>query len=192
MATAEQLVVRAYRLLGAIDIMEDAPSSREMTIGLETMQHMIDAWSANSLNIADRTITGTTTADSTVVTSVSRVDQLAPGLNISGTGVSARIASIDTASQITLDTAATASGTVSLACTALPFEAKYEKSVAALLAIDLAPMLRIIPSKQLTDMAKDGWSNLTANFMVTPFVVFDKDIMFTSIRRDSGVITGNG
>ncbi|MEI7862463.1 MAG: hypothetical protein WCJ21_07525, partial [Planctomycetota bacterium] len=68
-------------------------------------------------------LTGNTTRTSAVVTNVSSTSALAPGMLVSGTGISAgtTIRSVDSATQITLSAPATATGTgVALAFTAGP------------------------------------------------------------------------
>jgi hypothetical protein len=193
MSTAEDIVTDAFRLLGALDILDAEPSPAEMTAGLRVLSRMVDSWAADGLNIVTRTLTGNTTTGSAAVTDLSSTSQLAIGLNVSGTGIpSARIQSIDSTTQITLDANVTSGGSPSITFTAIPFEAKYEKGVTALLAMDLAPMMGITAPKRVVDMSKDGWASLTANFIRTPDVIFDRDLLFTSIRRDSGVVTGNG
>lgn len=194
--TAEEIVTAAFRLIGALDIAEERPSAAEMTNGLRVLGRMIDSWQASSLNIVTRSLTANFSSGSTTVTDLSSTAQLAPGLNVSGTGIAdgTRVASIDSTTQITLDTATTVQGSgTTLTFTALPFESKYEKGVIALLAMDLAPQLGIynIPLT-VQNMASDGWANLTANFMQTGTIIYDKDLLYTSIRRDAGVTIGNG
>lgn len=64
-------------------------------------------------------LTGTLTANSRVVTAISSTAGLTTAYAVSGTGLlqSSRIASVDSATQVTLNQAATASGTVSLTFT---------------------------------------------------------------------------
>jgi hypothetical protein len=61
-------------------------------------------------------LTGTTTSGSTIITGISSTTGLTTDFAVSGTGIAtnSRIASVDSATQVTMDVAATASGTVTL------------------------------------------------------------------------------
>ena len=170
MATAQDIVTRACRALQAIDINEQ-PSPNEMQVGLDLLEAMIAEWASHNLNTVDRTLTGTTTLDSPEVTQV-ETETLAKGMNVSGTGIpaAARIQSIDhRRGTVTLTANATASATVPLIFTLLPFEAKYEQGVIALLALQFAPQLGIdnIPG-MVARNADRGWSAIKGNFFRVP------------------------
>ena len=170
MATAQVIVTFAYRALQAIDINEQ-PSPNEMQVSLDTLNTMIAAWAAKNLSVTDQTLDGTTGLDSPDVTSI-ETDLLAKGMNVSGSGIpaSTRIKAIDhRSSSITLTANATASATVSLFFTVLPFEAKFEQGVIALLALQLAPQIGIdnIPA-MVGRNADQGWSALKGNFFHIP------------------------
>jgi hypothetical protein len=170
MATAQEIVTRAFRALQAIDINEQ-PTPNEAQVGLDTLEAMIADWATHNLNTVDQTLGGTTAAGSPEVTQV-ETEALARGMNVFGTGIpdAARIKSIDHRRKtVTLTINATASGTVSLIFTLLPFEARYEQGVTALLALQLAPLLGIdnIPG-MVTRNAVKGWQAIFANFYRIP------------------------
>lgn len=188
MATAQELVTYAYRLIGALDISETAPDPSMAAVGITALQNMIEGWAASSsLNVLDQTITGTTTDDDPTITDLASTAKLAVGMNVSGTGVpnsGARILTIDSLTKVTLDVDCTASGSVSLTFVTLPFEAKYERGIEALLALELAPLIgedNIPPIVQ--KMAADGWAALMANFAPVPDAVFDEGILSTTTTR---------
>lgn len=193
MSTAQELVTESLRLLGQLDIYEDAPSPILMNVGLKTLEMMLASWKTKGLNLAEVTVTGTVEAGSTEINDIASTAELAPGLNVTGTGVSSRIDTVDSTTKITLKQAATISGSsVSLVCTALPFEDKYERGIAALLALDLAPKVQEAEiSDMVRVMATDGWTALTANYMLTPEASFDRALIYTSVRR-SGIVSYNG
>jgi hypothetical protein len=85
----------------------------------------------NVLNTEEITKTGTTGSGSAVVTSVSNVTDLYPGLPVSGSGipVGARIKSVDSASQITLSAPCTATATITMT-----FDVSYWYTVASVAA----------------------------------------------------------
>jgi hypothetical protein len=185
MATAQDIVTSAFRALHAIDINEQ-PSPNEAQVGLDTLSAMIAFWSTKKLNVADQTLTGTTTLGSADVSGLD-VSVLAPGLNVAGTGIPAgtRIKSIS-GSTVTLTAAATASGTVALIFTALPFEAKHELGVIALLAMQVAPLVGIdaIPAMVVRN-ADLGWSALRGQFLRRSKSKFD-------LPRDDHLVKSDG
>lgn len=203
MSTAAELVVDAFGLLNAIDIVEAAPSPAEITKGLRAFSQMVDSWATEGLAIADQTrtcdIDGTTAvipSPTDPLTSVVDVLRLAPGMNVNGTGVvyGSRILSIDSKSQaITLDQATESqASSVSVTFKALPFEAKFERGVAALLALQIAPLIGMdnIPP-MVVRMAQSGWTALQANFMRIPPVGFDPGLALTSMRQNNVLISQN-
>ncbi len=194
MSTAQELVTDAYGMLGVLDLNELAPSATEMTKGLRVLSQMIASWQADGLTLADVSVTGTVDGSTAVITSISDTSRLAPGMNVTGTGVSGRIFSIDDINRtITMDAVTTIAGSNrTLACVAMPFEAKFENGVAALLAMELAPMAGEdnIPA-QVQRMAQNGWSALQANYFRPGRVSFDPMLTQTSMRRTT-VLNQNG
>jgi hypothetical protein len=200
MSTAQEIVTDAFGLLVSIDIVETAPSPTEMTKGLRVLSQMIDSWATEGLSIADQTrtcvldgTTGVLTGMVDPLTSLVDVLKLAPGMNANGTGipVGARILGIDDASKrVQLDMATMIAGSsVAVTFTALPFAAKFERGVAALLAMQLAPLVGEDNVPPMTArIAQSGWTALQANFMRIPPVGFDPALVLTSIQRTTGAI----
>lgn len=173
--TARKMITRACRALGATDINEE-PSPNETQEGLDTLNAMIEGWASRNLLVTDQTETGTTSSGSTEVTDIETAT-LARGMNVSGTGIAAdtQIESIDDRnSTITLSVAATASGTVSLAFALIPFQAKHEQGLTALLALQLAPQVGIdaIPG-MVARNATDGMSAIRGQYMRRTGSTFD-------------------
>lgn len=193
-STAEEIVTDAFGLLTAIDINEVTVSPPEMTKGLRALTRMLDSWAGEGLNVSTQILTGTTTIGSATITGFTSTAKLAPGLNINGTGIplAARIKTIDSDTQITLDSNATASGTVTLTFAALPFEAKFEEAICAQLALRLAPLVgeEKIPDMTVV-MAGAGWSSLCANFRRVPKAQFDPMLVNTFQQR-MGLAGTNG
>jgi hypothetical protein len=163
---------------------------------------MIDGWATEGLQTVDQTRTCTLDGTTGLLTSITdellaslssnpadiaNVLKLAPSMNASGTGipVDARILSIDDRRrEVMLDQATTIAGTVSVAFSAIPFAAKFEQGVAALLAMRMAPMMGVDNIPAMTArMAQSGWLALQANFMRIPPVTFDEGLSQTSSRR---------
>jgi len=165
-------------MLSAIDMAEDAPSPADTTRGLRALNQMLDAWAAEGLNVVAQTLTGTTTSASAVISSLTSTAKLAIGMNVAGTGI-----------QITLDTVATASGSVSLAFEVVPFQPRYEEGVAALLALRVALLIGEdnIPA-MVVRLANNGWAQLSANFMRTPEMGFDVALLDSYSRRTSAIV----
>jgi hypothetical protein len=185
MSTAQEIVVDALGMLGVLDINETAPSSVEMSKHLRSLTQMIDAWAAEGLKVEDQTITGTVDGSTAVITDVSDTTKVAPGMTVTGTGVSGRILSVDDANDtITMNAVTTVAGSeVSLACTAMPFQSKFEQGVTALLALRLAPLYEAQPPDYVVKMAADGWQALQANFARPGVMGFDPALTNTSTGR---------
>lgn len=193
MSSAETVVTEAFKAINAIDINETAPSPAEAAAGLARLNRMIDSWQGQGLNTATVAMAADVTLDSPTIT-VASTRRLAPGLNVTGTGVTGRILSIDSPTQFTLDADATAGGSsVTLTFTALPFQPKFELGVIALLAMRLAVSADDVPPWVAQD-AHDGWLALQANFIVVPSASFDLGLTNTSLqsRVSSGAFDGNG
>lgn len=200
MSTAQEIVIDAFGLLSAIDINEAAPSPVEMTKSLRVLDQMIAGWAREGLATTDVTrtcvvdgTTGMLTGVTDPLTSSTDVLKLAPGMNASGTGVTGRILSIDDlAKKVQLDAVTTVAGTaVSVAFTLLPLHPKFERGVAALLALEIAPMIGQDNIPPMTvRMAQSGWLALQANFMRIPPVGFDPALFQTSARNRQ-VLLGN-
>jgi hypothetical protein len=198
MSTAQEIVIDAYGMLGAIDITETAPSPVEMTKCLRVLDQIIAGWARDGLAVADQTRTCTLNGTTGLITNpidplTGLVDtiKLAPGMNASGTGISGRILTVNEAGhQIQMNQVTTIAGTaVPVAFTILPLEAKFERGVAALLALQIAPLIGEdnIPPMVVRE-AQNGWAALQANFMRIPLIGYDPALVLTSIQRTTSAI----
>jgi hypothetical protein len=188
MSNARDTVTAAYRMIGGIDINTEEPSPALMTRGLDWLTKLLDQWIGEGLNLATQVITGTLVATSSIVTGLSSTAALAPGMNASGTGIpaAARILTIDSPTQVTLDQAATTPGTVSITFAALPFKPSYQLGVEALLALQLAPLVQIDEIPPMVALnASRGWDLLVGNFFRVPDASYDPALTSTSVRRTS-------
>lgn len=187
MATAQEIVTRAFRRLQAIDLNEQ-PTAAEMTNGLAALSEMVNAWAADGIPTETQTLTGTTTDESDVISGLDTTKNLARGFNVSGTGIPAttRIEEIlsDTCIRLTQD--ATASGSVSLTFALMPIDDRHQKAVVALLAEYMAgdSGLPDAPPKVIRD-AQDGWAAILAHYIQTPKVTHDNALVYTDGRGRS-------
>jgi len=197
MSTAQQLVTDAFGMLNLIDINEAAPSPVEMAKGTRALSQMIEAWKGNGWSIKDTTRTCVVDGSTPVITSptdpvsgVVDVMELAVGMNVSGTGVTGRIKAIDDSRRtFTMDTATTIAGSPLLTFTVLPFEAKFEEGISALLALRLQLMTGGQPPAYVVKMASDCLHNLAGQYLRVPHVSFDPQLLGTSTQRSSTLIT---
>ena len=192
MSSVQKIVSHAMRQIGALDLAETEPSAIEMENAIAVLNQMVASWEADGLNIKTRTLPASFD-NASLILRLEDTSQLAPGLNVSGTGIaSSRIVSIDSAQRITLDVATTQAGDgVDVTFTALPFEPKFEQGVIALLGLMLAPTCGIMQVPPIVEkLAASGWTALSANFMPTPAFSPDPALLYTSVRRSSGTILG--
>jgi hypothetical protein len=141
------------------------------------------------LSVLDHSLTGDFTSGEAGVTGLKSTlgylpatKRLAPGMNVTATGISARILSIDGEDSFTLDAVATLAGAAAtIAFTMLPFQPRFEEGVIALLALRLAPLIGEdnIPAIVL-QMARDGWLALQANFAAPRAATFDPGLIWTT------------
>ena len=175
MATAQDIVTRAFRRLQAIDLNEQ-PSAAEMTNGLAALSEMVNGWAADGIPTTTQTLTGTTTDDSDIVTNLDTTKNLARGFNISGTGIAsgARIEEIPSLTSIRMTEDATASGSVSLTFSITPIDDRHQRAVVAMLAVYMAGDSGYpdAPPRVVRD-AEDGWSAILAHYLQTPQTVYD-------------------
>lgn len=174
MATTSDLVTRAYRRLGAINITEE-PSAAFMTHGTTCLSELMNAWSIPLPELATRTLTATVTSGDTTLVFES-TEHLADGLNVSGTGIpsGAYITEVTNDTDVEISANATASGEdVAIAITPIPFPAKHEGGIVALLAKRLAMDLRMPISPDLEEAASMGWTLLLADYMPDKKTEFD-------------------
>lgn len=174
MASAEQIVTRAFKRLSLIEANESV-SAADLQHGLSALNEMISSWAADGLATADQTETGRVTDGDTVIREID-VSKLAIGMFVSGDGIpsGAVIDDIGTPNSLILSQAATASGAeVSLTFTALPFDASLEAGVVALLAVRLAEDYGKSPGPILMRDADRGEKQLQAAFLHVPKARFD-------------------
>lgn len=176
MATAQEIVTRAFRRLQAIDLNEQ-PSAPEMTNGLAALSEMVNAWAADGIPTETQSLTGTVTEDSPNITDLDTTVNLAPGHNISGTGIpsGARIKSILSATSVEMTVDATASGSaVALTFALMPIDDRHQKAVVALLAVYMAGDSGYpdAPPRVVED-ARDGWNAILAHYIPTPSATYD-------------------
>lgn len=189
MATAEQTVLRAYLELGAIDIDTTTATLRSalMSHGLDMLSRMINSWVADGVdvNIATAAITCTTAQYSKILTDMASTTAVAPGMQISGTGIPAStlVESIVTTTSLQMTNEATADGTVSLTFTQIPFDERFEDAVIALLAVRLSPSTRVPVSEALARFADNGWNQIQAAFVRAPVAQFDDALTSLSSTR---------
>lgn len=198
MTTAE-IVAEAFKAINAIDINEASASPAETAVATNRYTRMVAGWEAQGLNVGTVTKACVVTSGSAEITFQSATppittERLAPGLNVSGTGIAAltRILSVDSATKLTLDAAATASGSVTLTFTALPLQEKFEPAIIALLAQRLAVSPEDVPA-WVNEEARVGWQALCANFMLVLPATLDTMLTnMTQTNQLSGVVLDNG
>lgn len=188
MATATEIVQRAFRRLALFDATESA-SGADLEDGLAALNEMISSWAADGLATADQTLEATVTSGDPAIADLESTSDLAVGMYVTGSGIpsSTLVKSIDSGSKITLTKDATASGSeVELTFTALPFDAKLEAGVVAMLAVRLSEDYGKPPGPVLLRDAERGESQLRAAFLHVPKAGFDLGLT----RMPSTIIRG--
>jgi hypothetical protein len=187
MATAEDIVQRAVRRLGLVDPTESV-SGADLDHGLAALNEMISSWAADGLATADQTLPATVTSGSAEIAGLESTSTLAVGMYVTGTGIptATLIKSIDGETTLTLTKAATASGETTLTFTALPFDARHEAGVVAMLAVRLAEDYGKTPAAVLVRDAERGEERLRAAFMTILPASFDTALTRTSMRVSRG------
>lgn len=189
MATAQEIVTRAYRRLQAIDLNEQ-PTEAEMTNGLAALSEMVNSWASNGIPTETQTLTGTFTSGQAKVTDLATTANLAPGFNISGVGIAsgARIKSICSATSIEMTENATADGAaVSLTFSLTPIDDRLQKAVVAMLAVYMAgdSGMPDAPPRVVMD-AEDGWYAVLAYYLQTGKPEYDRAYIDTTVRGPYG------
>lgn len=177
MATAEQLVTRAYRRLQAIDINEE-PSDTEMSHALDVMSEMVNGWNG-SVTTQTFTVTGDLTSGDDVVRNVSDVGDIMIGLNVSGTGIAAltTVKEVQSGNTIRLSLAATSNlGSATLTITFLPIPAQFEGALVALLAVRLSEDIGLPVSPKLLMDSNGGWADILAGYIPDRKTVYDRGL----------------
>lgn len=178
MATAQQLVTRAFRRLGAIDIAEE-PSDTEMTHGLAVFSEVLNGWASLGIPTEDQTIVADVTDDDDVIDGLQdpyNTDRLGIGLNVAGTGIPASATVKDvlsrTAFKLSADPTATGSD-ITLTIAFLPMPVRYEGAAVALLAVRLSEDLGLPVSAKLQKDAEDGWHAILSGYLPDRLTEFD-------------------
>ncbi len=184
-ATVADVVTRAYRRMEAID-MAEAPSDTEMSNGVTALQEMFDSWGHELPELTEQVFLGSTTSGDPTVTFTDAV-MLADDLNVSGTGIAASttIASVTNTKEIELSANATASGTVDLTFSPVPFPVRHRAGITALLAVYMAgdTGLPDAPAR-VADDADKGWTRLLADYMPDNKTVFDRVLIQPIVTWD--------
>lgn len=180
MATAQELVTRAYRRLQAIDIYSEA-SDAEMTHGLTCLSELINGWAMPLPELAVRTLPATVVSgDATLVFQDTAL--IMPGLNVSGNGIpaDAYVLSVTNGADIEISANATASAEdVDVTFTPIPFPVKHEGGVIALLAVRLAEDLGVPVLPQIQKDADAGWYALLGSYTKDTKTEFDRGLVRT-------------
>jgi hypothetical protein len=174
MATAQEIVTRAFKRLSLIEANESV-SGADLADGLAALNEMISSWAADGLATGDQALTGAIVSGDATVSELETTADLAIGMFVSGTGIPAStlIKSIDGPTKVTLNQNATSTGSFSLTFTALPFDASLEAGVVALLAVRLAEDYGKTPGPILMRDADRGEKQLQAAFLHVPKARFD-------------------
>jgi len=72
----------------------------------------------------------------------------------------------------------------------LPIDARFEKPVVDMLAVEIAPMFGLEPSAQLVRDALDGWDTIQAAFFAVPATQFESGLAYTGHFSQAGNILG--
>lgn len=185
MATAQEIVTRAYRRLQAIDLNEQ-PTAAEMTNGLAALSEMVNSWAADGIKTDSQTLTGNITSGEPYISNLDTTANLGPGMNISGTGIAAgaRIKSVCSSSKVEMTLDATASGSPSLTFALMPIDDRLQKAVVAMLAVYIAGDLGLPDaSPRVVSDAIEGKDALLAYYLQTPKVTHDAALIYADDRR---------
>lgn len=188
MASAEQIVTRAFRRLGTFEA-NSSVSAEDLQHGLAALNEMISSWAADGLTTADQSLVASVVSGSAELRELETTANLAVGMFVAGPGIpsGAMIESIDSATQVTMTQNATLTGMPTLSFTPLPFDARHEEGVVAMLAVRLAEDYGQTPGPVLVRDADRGMERLRAAFMHVPRATFD----FALTRTPSQIIRGS-
>ena len=177
MATAQEIVTRAYRRLQAIDLNEQ-PTEAEMTNGLAALSEMVNAWAVHGIQTETQTLAATVTDDSAILSNLDTTANISPGLNIAGTGIAsgARIKRILSPTTLEMTADATADGTaVSCSFSLMPIDDRHQRAVVAMLAVYMAGDSGLLdaPPRVVQD-AIEGEQAILAHYIQTPIAEYDR------------------
>lgn len=74
----------------------------------------------------------------------------------------------------------------------LPLDARFERAIVALLAVDQAETYGKTPGPILMRDADEGWNAIQAAFFAVPLSSFDRSLKWTGNYTDYGYFLGNG
>jgi len=173
--TTRDIITRALRRIRVVGITQDVPAEHA-THARDVFCDMIASWE-RGLNTETVSIIGNTSNGSRTVTDLDNTTNLrnaydlSVDMAVSGTGIATgtRIWSIDNKDEITLDTAATASGTgVTLSFTPIPFDDSLTAALIAVLAYRLAEDYGQQIGPILAEQAKRGQAEIDGAFLYIP------------------------
>lgn len=197
MATAREIITRSLRRLRVVGVMEDPPAEI-LTHGLNAFNDMLSAYEADNLTTETVIITGNVSNGSKRITNLNSTSNLTDtsdlvvGMEVSGTGVSARIHEIINTGEVDMTTAATATGTgVTLTFSALPMDDSLTEALVSVLAVRLAEDFGRSIGPVLARDAKRGQAQIDGAFLKVPRQELDRTLTDMSSRRWYGdVIDG--
>lgn len=191
MATTQEIITKALRRIRVIGLLEEPPAEYS-THTLAALNGLLASWSARGWATDNQSLAANYTNGSKVVTGLSatanRVDTsgLVVNMYVSGTGIptGARIQSIDSSDQITLDVAATANGAAAtLEFTILPLDDSLEHALVAVLAVRVAEEFGAGIGPVLARDAREGEDMLAGALMRIPYTSFDDALIITPGSR---------
>lgn len=191
MATTQGIITKALRRIRVVGILQDPPAEMSKH-ALDALNAQLSSWSAEGLSTDNQSMVGNYQTGSKTITGLSNsanqvgTAMLSPRMHVSGTGIASgtRIFSVDSADQITLDTAATASGSLaSLNFTILPLDDNLEAALVAVLAVRLAPDFGAQVDPVLARDANRGEYQIQGAFFKLPRSSFDTALTHTASRR---------
>ncbi len=173
--TTRDIITRALRRIRVVGITQDVPAEHAVH-SRNVLCEMITSWE-RGLNTAVISLVGNTSNGSRTITDLDNTTNLrnaydlSVDMAVSGTGIASgtRIWSIDNKDEITLDTAATASGTgVTLSFTPIPFDDSLTAAIVAVLAYRLAEDYGQSIGPVLKEHAVRGQAEIDGAFLYIP------------------------
>lgn len=197
MATAREIITRSLRRIRVVGITEDPPSE-VVTHALNAFNDLLSAYEADNMTTETVIITGNVSNGSKKITNLNNTsnlkntDALVVGMEVSGTGVSARIHEILNTAELNLTAAATATGTgVTLTFSALPMDDSLTEALVSVLAVRLAEDFGRSIGPVLARDARRGQAQIDGAFLKVPKQGVDRTLTDMSSRRWYGdVING--
>lgn len=188
MATVREVITRALRRIRVVGLLE-SPSSEIEKHTLSAFNDMLSAYEADGLTTETVILTGNTSVDSRTVTGLNgtlySAGNLVVGMEVNGTGVSARVHEIKSDNEIVLSDVATATGTaVTLTFSALPMDDSLTQALVAVLAVRMAGDFGATVDPVLAHDARHGQAQIDGAFLKVPTKgLLDQSLVRTSSRR---------